>query len=214
MRRKSIFTIIELLVVIAIIMILSAMLLPTLNSAREKGRKIKCVNNLKQIGAAHDFYSSDYNDYVLPCYNISYGYWYYAPRPDIWTYLGYNKTGRIFQNTYSVALCDSDENPQKLGTLFPRLSYAQNAQTGYNYTAGTFLAYKLSQYRYPTEFMMTTEYSDCFANNNGSSQFTLVNRHSGHVNILYKDGHVGDHYYVIEPDAKFWRPNANWAIRP
>lgn len=63
--RARCFTLIELLIVIAIIAILAALLLPSLQRAKEMARGIACVNDKKQIGLYMQFFAND-NDGRMP----------------------------------------------------------------------------------------------------------------------------------------------------
>lgn len=64
--RQHKFTLLELLICIAIIAILAALLLPALNSAKDKARTVSCISNLKQLGSGVIQYTADFSDYLPP----------------------------------------------------------------------------------------------------------------------------------------------------
>lgn len=74
MKRLAKFTLIELLVVIAIIAILTSLLLPALSKARETGKRVSCLGNVKQIGIGAQNYFDAYENFTPS-----------ADQPSIWT---------------------------------------------------------------------------------------------------------------------------------
>jgi prepilin-type N-terminal cleavage/methylation domain-containing protein len=110
MNSRRAFTLIELLVVIAIIAILAAMLLPALSRAKEAGRRIACLNNLRQLSLAAHLYVDD-NQGAYP------------PRNDIdrWPDRFYNNYGK----NVKLLLCPTD-NAQPASPITNGLNPSNN----------------------------------------------------------------------------------------
>jgi prepilin-type N-terminal cleavage/methylation domain-containing protein len=69
MKKTNGFTLVELLVVISIIAVLLAILMPSLQKAREQGRRIVCANNLKTMALGDVMYAQESDGWHVPIFN-------------------------------------------------------------------------------------------------------------------------------------------------
>lgn len=67
MNQRTGFTLIELLVVVVILAVLIALLIPSLHRAREQGRRMVCLGNLRNLQLAWHAYANDYSGDLVYC---------------------------------------------------------------------------------------------------------------------------------------------------
>ena len=149
------FTLVELLVVVAIIGMLVGLLLPAVNAGREAGRRIRCLNNLKQYGIALYAYHNDFG--TFPVGNVPNHGWGFQARllpyleaMDVYKLCNFSYPGTCDQAITAQGpgmdpdpkilphdQCPDDPNTGKVYTQSPPISYGCTNYLGVMGTSST-----------------------------------------------------------------------------
>src|SRR5437660_551744 len=155
-RRAIAFTLIELLVVIAIIAILAGLLLPALTRAKDQGRLIVDLNNIRQIMLASHLFADDNEDFLpYPGWDgLGKDCWLHgANMPDgkfidsptiISNQVEYFKRGQLapyLANNEKVLMCPKDDKDRRSGFKKKKFKERSIKITSYCFN-GAIIAYQ------------------------------------------------------------------------
>lgn len=215
MKRENGFTLIELLVVVAIIAILAAMLLPALSQARERARQSVCMSNLKQIGLIVAVYSTDYEEYLLPCWSYTGTAGNYSNWIVLLVNSGYVR--KYPSQGEKMFWCPS-ETLKPTGSQVPYGHYGYTHNSNIPSCVGTteagvsYPGVKISRMRNPSGTYLVMDkfnswnpqvYDRNEDNANGGPRY----RHSEGLNILFVDSHVEWKHRDQVPSRNVASPN-------
>lgn len=205
MQRHSLkrdFTLIELLVVIAIIGVLMSILLPALNSCKEKAKEIKCAGNLRQIGGAINMYIDDnscyFTDYLVSAY-LTRLLPYVAPGyADAYSY-------RITRQNEMIYHCPTATPEDQWGGS--PFSYGQNEHMNSGtVTPATWFVQRGSAITSPSQALYFTDASFPSVYNFTNLKF----RHSSRANFVFADAHSASVPYTTAVVSFATSNNSFW----
>jgi len=203
------FTLIELLVVLAIILLLAAMIFPAVQGARARADATKCLNILRQFGAANSLYAASHQGQYLPAKYLAEGQnqpWY-----------AMKEFHELVEAPYNPAAVEqfpkSHICPAAILSLAQKLPFGYPLSLSYGYNVeqmedmfGAFSSpatwgFRAGQVTRPAETLMMADATDWRIEMQFSSayltageakppDFMIAYRHDEKANLLYYDGHA------------------------